>query len=76
MRDGQCSNRQVQNAIIVAARIVDRGHKALINSTIIGMLLMEIEGTFPTATNESLVKVLNAKHMDGDLMKCAEIRLF
>jgi len=69
---GQFGNRKGWSAIDEAAIMVDRAHAAWTDSTITGVLPMDIKAAFPSVTKGRLVNGMKAWHIDGDLIRWTE----
>jgi len=70
--DGQFGSRKGRSGIDAAAFMVNRAHTAWKNGHITGVLLIDIKAAFPSVAKGRLVNLIEARQMDGDLIRWTE----
>jgi len=73
LNNGQFGSRKGRSAIDAPAIMVDRAYAAWTDGHITGMLLIDINTTFPRVAKGRLVNLIKVRQMDGDLIRWTEI---
>jgi hypothetical protein len=72
LSDGQFGSRKKRSAIDATAIMVDRAHVAWKEDNITGVLLMDLKAIFPSVARGRLIHAMEAKKIDGDLIRWTE----
>jgi len=75
LSDGQCGSRKERSAIDPAAIMVNRACTGWKEDNITGVLLMDIKAVFPRQVRGKLIHAMEAKQIDGYLIRWTQSRL-